>query len=138
MTDAPAQSASGDFDLSGWPVARYRMPERVPDADAEVRVAEFDALLARNERFVLVFHGPEMPKDSPRFMRAYKTWFSATKETQKRLCAGAIRVEPDAERRKSFTMKVLSLMNKVFMPYPYTVVGSDAQAQAQAKAWLAA
>lgn len=137
MTEAPDRSASDDFDLSRWPVARYRMPARVPDSEVEARIAEFEALLARNERFVLVFHGPEMPKDSSRFMKAYRAWFNANKEAQKRLCAGAVRVEPDPGRRKSFTVKALSMMNKLFLPYPYTVVGSDAEAQAQAMTWLA-
>ncbi|MBE7199309.1 MAG: hypothetical protein INR70_16125 [Parafilimonas terrae] len=138
MTESAPRSASGDFDLSRWPVARYRMPEHVPDAEIEARLAEFDALLARGERFVLVFHGPEMPKDSKRFMTAYRAWFVANKEAQKRLCAGAVRVEPDAKRRQSFAGKALALMNRVFLPYPYTVVGSDVEAEAQAKTWLAA
>jgi hypothetical protein len=55
MSDSATRSASGDLDLSRWPVARYRMPERVLDAEAETRIAEFDALIARGERFVLVF-----------------------------------------------------------------------------------
>ncbi|WP_018262961.1 hypothetical protein [Methylobacterium sp. WSM2598] len=138
MTDFGTPPASGDFDLSRWPVARYRMPDRVPDAEAEARVAEFDALLARDERFVLDFHGPEMPKDSSRFMKAYRAWFKARKDAQKRLCAGAVRVEPDAARRGSFAVKAMSLMNKAFLPYPYRVVASDAEADAQARAWLAA
>ncbi|MET0428310.1 MAG: hypothetical protein ABW026_07400 [Microvirga sp.] len=55
MSDSATRSAPGDLDLSRWPVARYRMPERVLDAEAETRIAEFDALIARGERFVLVF-----------------------------------------------------------------------------------
>ena len=137
MTADPARSALSYFDLSGWPLARCQVPERVPDTEVEARIAAFDAILARNERFVLIFHGAEMPKDSPRFMRAYKAWFNATKATQKRLCAGAVRVEPDADRRKSMALEALSLMNKVFLPYPYAVVASDAEAQAQARMWLA-
>lgn len=129
---------SGDFDLSNWPLARYRMPEHVPDAEAEARVREFDALLARGERFVLIISGPEMPKDSSRFMKAYKAWFNANKEVQRHLCAGAVRVEPDRGRQKSLALKALSLMNKVFLPYPFTVVGSTAEAEARAKAWLVA
>lgn len=138
MTDPATRSASGDFDFSNWPIARYRMPDHVPDAEAEARVAEFDALIARGERFVVIFHGPEMPKDSSRFLKAYKAWFNANKASQKHLCAGAVRVEPDAARRRSFMVKALAMMNKVFLPYPYKVAASEAEAQAQAKAWLAA
>lgn len=136
MSNPASISPSGDFDLSGWPIARYRMPEHVPDGEADARVAEFNALIGRGERFVLVFHGPEMPKNSSRFMKAYRAWFNANKDAQKRLCAGAVRVEPDADRRKSFTVKALSLMNKVFLPYPYKVVASDQDALAQARLWL--
>lgn len=136
MTDKPARSTPGNFDLSGWPVARYRMPAHVPDAETEAHIGELDALLARNERFVLVFHGPAMPEDSPVFMRAYKAWYNATKETQKRLCAGAVRVEPDAGRRQSLAVKALSLMSKMFLPYPYAVVASDAEALDHARIWL--
>lgn len=64
MSNPASISPSGDFDLSGWPIARYRMPEHVPDGEADARVAEFNALIGRGERFVLVFHGPEMPKNS--------------------------------------------------------------------------
>ncbi len=47
-------------------------------------------------------------------MRAYKAWFQRDQgNTRKRLCAGAVRVEPDADRRKSMALKALSLMNKV-------------------------
>ncbi|ABD88575.1 hypothetical protein [Rhodopseudomonas palustris] len=125
-----------NFDLSSWPIARYQMPAHVPDDMAQASIAEFDALLARNQRFVLVFHGPEMPKDSKHFMKLYRDWFKRTRATQQRLCAGGIRIEPDARRRTSFAVKALSLANKVFLPYPYRVVANDSDALTQARAWL--
>lgn len=68
-------------------------------------------------------------------MKAYRAWFNANKDAQKRLCAGAVRVEPDADRRKSFTVKALSLMNKVFLPIP-TRSSPAIRTLAQARLWL--
>ncbi|MBT3069784.1 hypothetical protein KKP04_02740 [Rhodomicrobium sp. Az07] len=125
-----------NFDHSSWPIARYRMPDRVPDDLAQESIAEFDALLARNERFVLIMHGPDMPQNSKLFLRLYREWFKRNRAAQQRLCAGAVRVEPDDRRRASLTVKAISLLNKAFLPYPYRVVANNSAAVTQAQAWL--
>ena len=94
-----------NFDLSGWPVVRYRMPDHVPDDQAEAQIAEFQAILARNERFAMIFWGPLKPAKSKHFMRLYGAWFKKNREAQSRLCAGAVRVEPDEQRRRSFALR---------------------------------
>jgi hypothetical protein len=131
-------ASTSNFDLSGWPVVRYRMPDHVPDDQAEAQIAEFQAILARNERFAMIFWGPLKPAKSKHFMRLYGAWFKKNKEAQTRLCAGAVRLEPDEQRRRSFALRALAYANNVFMPYPYKVVGSDAEALQQAREWLAA
>ena len=45
------------IDSSSWPVVRWTMPARIPDEDAERVLAEFDALLRRGERFVVIQAG---------------------------------------------------------------------------------
>ncbi len=61
MTADPARSALSYFDLSRLapgPAAKCR--SGCPIRRLKPRIAAFDAILARNERFVLIFHGAEM------------------------------------------------------------------------------
>ncbi|MCV9940306.1 hypothetical protein OIU35_28460 [Boseaceae bacterium BT-24-1] len=62
------------IDASAWPVVRWTMPVVIPDAQAQALLVEFDGLLMRGERFVLIFDGVERPEQSSRFNRLYKGW----------------------------------------------------------------
>ena len=130
-------SAHDHLDISTWPIAKYRMPDQVADDQAEQHVAAFEALLARNERFALVFHGPEMPRDSKHFLKLYSAWFKRTRALQKKLCAGAIRVEPDERKRRSFLRKAFAYANGLIIPYPYRIVATVDEAETLARQWLA-
>jgi hypothetical protein len=129
-------TAASDLDLSHWPIVRYRMPEHVPDDLAAEKMMEFESLIARNERYALIFEGPQLPTDSKHFMKLYGDWAKRTWELQAHLCVGSVRVEPDEERRASFASKASADAGR--LPYPYIVVASFEEAEAQAQIWLRA
>lgn len=125
-------------DTSAWPIVTYEMPERVADDQAQAHIDAMQAVLDRKEPFVLVFHGTEYPKDSKLFMSRYRKWGMATRDQQKAYCKGAVRIEPDENKRKSFFKKALTYLTSQAMVYPYKVVASMAEAQQQADNWLEA
>lgn len=124
------------IDSSSWPVVRWTMPARIPDEDAERVLAEFDALLRRGERFVVVFDGAERPEQSPQFLRLYKDWYRQRRKELGRWVAGAVRIEPDEAKRKAVLGKLMNAALAAFMPYPFRVFASDAEARPQLDQWL--
>ena len=124
------------IDSSSWPVVRWTMPARIPDEDAGRVLAEFDALLQRGERFVVVFDGAERPEQSPLFLRLYKDWYRQRRKELGRWFAGAVRIEPDEARRKAVLGKLMNAALAAFMPYPFRVFASDAEARPQLDQWL--
>lgn len=126
------------LDLSAWPVVSYEMPDQVPDAEAQNHIDAMQAVLAKKEKFVLIFHGVEYPKESKLFYKLYKAWGKETKDQQKEFCLGAVRVEPDEKKRKSLLKMALTFLTSQAVPYPYKVVASFDEAKSQAQRWLAA
>jgi hypothetical protein len=126
------------IDTSSWPVVRWTMPAVIPDEEADDLLAAFDALIARSERFVLIFDGVERPEQSSRFNRLYKDWSKRRRRDLGRLVAGAVRVEPEEAKRKALLGKLLNAALTAFIPYPFKVVGSEAEAQQTARDWLRA
>ncbi|WP_437729161.1 hypothetical protein [Sorangium sp. So ce861] len=124
------------IDMSRWPIVHYEMPEHVPDDEAPRHVDVFNGVLERNEPFVLIFSGAEMPSKSMRFLRLYDAWSKRNFAAQKRLCRGAVRVEPDAGKRSSLWRKALLYVTSSRSPYPYRIVATVEEAQSQARAWL--
>ncbi|CAM5771967.1 hypothetical protein [Bosea minatitlanensis] len=118
------------IDSSSWPVVRWTMPARIPDAEAERVVAECDALLRRGERFALVFDGAERPEQSPRFAGLYKAWSRERRRQLGRWVAGAARIEPDAARREAVLGRLMNAALAAFMPYPFRVAASEEAALA--------
>ena len=124
------------IDASSWPIVRWTTPETIPDEQAASLLAEFDRLLAKGERFVLIFDGVERPERSAAFNRLYKDWFKARRHELGRLVMGAVRVEPSEARRKAVMGKLMNAALAAFMPYPFKVVGSESAARAAAAQWL--
>ncbi|AZO77689.1 MULTISPECIES: hypothetical protein [unclassified Bosea (in: a-proteobacteria)] len=124
------------IDASSWPVVRWTMPPVILDDEADDLLAAFDALLARGERFVLIFDGVERPEQSSRFNRLYKDWSKRRRRDLGRLVAGAVRVEPDEAKRMALLGKLLNVAMAAFIPYPFKVVGSEVEAQRLASDWL--
>ncbi len=128
--------SSAFIDTAAWPLVHYVMPEKVADGDAEAHMKALDAVLNRNEPFVLIFSGAEIPRDSSLFLSLYRQWGKRTLEQQKRFCRGAVRVEPDAAKRKSLWRKALRYVASKRAPYPYVVVATETEAEIQARKWL--
>jgi hypothetical protein len=114
------------------------MPSEVADADAHDHLDQLKALYAREEAFVLVMEGVELPRHSPGFMKAYAEWSMTTLDQQARYCLGAVRIEPDASLRQAYGERAAQAMKAGVQPYPYVIVDSESAAQAQALAWLGA
>ncbi len=124
------------IDISQWPLVYYIMPEEVPDEEAEHHIAVLQEVLERQQPFVLIFSGVELPRNSAHFFRLYKEWGKRTREQQRRYCNGAVRVEPDVAKRKSMWRKALRYLTTRSIPYPYTVVSTPEEAEQQARSWL--
>jgi hypothetical protein len=124
------------IDSSHWPLVHYVMPERVSDEDAPEHVAALNAVLTREQPFVLIFSGVEQPKDSAEFMRLMRKWSVETRAEQQRWCKGAVRVEPDESRRRSLWRKALRYVQSRAAPYPYKVVATHDEALDLAARWL--
>jgi len=124
------------IDTQAWPLVHYVMPEQVDDQHAEQHIAALQAVLDRQQPFVLIFSGVELPKNSAGFFRRYKEWGKRTRDAQQRWCRGAVRVEPDAAKRRSFWRNALRYLTSRTIPYPYKVVASHHEAEQQARLWL--
>jgi hypothetical protein len=124
------------IDSSSWPVVRWTMPACIPDEDAERVLSEFDALLRRGERFVVIFDGAERPEQSPRFLKLYKVWYGERRKELGRWVAGAVRIEPDEARRKAALGKLMNAALAAFMPYPFRVAASEEAALPLISQWL--
>lgn len=130
-------SAISRIDLSAWPIVHFHMPERVEDGDADAQLAEFETLLARGERFVLLTSGPMMPAKSKHFMKLYGAWSKRSRDLMGRLCAGSVRLEPDPQKRGAFVALVMTFIARTTVPYPVAVAASMEEAMGQARQWLA-
>ncbi len=124
------------IDATCWPLVYYRMPEEIPDTEAERHMQAMEAVLERRQPFVLIFSGVELPKNSAKFFRLYKAWNRLNYEQQKTWCRGAIRIEPDAAKRHSLWRKALRYLASRRIPYPYKIVASPTEADTQARCWL--
>lgn len=126
---------NGSIDAACWPLVVLRMPNHVPDEDADELLVRIQALYGRNEPFALLLEGAELPRHSPRLMNAYAKWSRDNHALQQRYCVGAVRIEADETRRREYLAK-MDGGAAARMPYPYRVVATRAQAEAQARAWL--
>ena len=124
-------------DTRTWPIVRLTMPEQVPDAEAEAHVEQLQTVYALEEPFVLFMAGAELPRHSPVFMQAYGSWAMASMEVQRRLCRGAVRIEPDAGLRKAYRDRAAAAAKANPQPYPYAIVAAEADAAELAGRWLA-
>lgn len=124
------------IDASAFPIVRWTTPKTISDDEAREAFSAFNALLGRGPRFVVIFEGEERPEGSKTFMRDYKTWFKSRRTALKARVAGAVRIEPDPERRSSLLRQVMNIAMLAFMPYPFRIAADEAEAQEHARNWL--
>ncbi|PNU02271.1 hypothetical protein [Novosphingobium guangzhouense] len=124
-------------DTRSWPIVRLTMPEQVPDAEAQAHVEQLQAVYALDEPFVLFMAGAELPRHSPAFMQAYGAWAMASMDVQRRLCRGAVRIEPDAGLRAAYRERAAAAARANPQPYAYAIVADEVEAAELAGRWLA-
>ena len=110
------------FDLAAFPLARIRMPES-GTADYGARwVAEFDAILARETRFVLFSVGP-VPEDEAHEDRKMRTlWMKRRRGELGRLCLAHLHVEPDSARHEAMQDRTAKM---AAFPYPLELFADE-------------
>ncbi|WP_226993657.1 hypothetical protein [Burkholderia plantarii] len=133
----PGGAMTDFIDTRLWPIVQLHMPAQVDDASADERLAQFQAVHTRGERFVFLLDGEELPRHSPRFMSAYTQWTHEHVELL-RNCAGAIRIEPDPRQRGVHEEKARIWNASDQAPYPFLVAASREDALARARALLSA
>lgn len=124
-------------DTRTWPIVRLTMPDHVPDAEAEAHVEQLQAVYALEEPFVLIMAGAELPRHSPAFMQAYGAWAMTSMEVQRRLCRGAVRIEPDEQLRAAYRERAAAAARAHPQPYAYAIVADETEASELAGRWLA-
>lgn len=125
------------IDMRHWPLVGLHMPEQVADERAGDMIAQLESLYARAEPFVLLLEGVEFPRQSGRFMTTYAQWSRDRFVDQQRYCLGALRIETDETLRREYLRKAEAWNASGRAPYPYRVVATRAEAETQARAWLA-
>lgn len=124
-------------DMRHWPLVGLHMPAQVADGRVGDMIEQLESLYARAEPFVLLLEGVELPRQSARFMTTYAQWSRERFGEQQRYCLGALRVETDETLRREYLRKAEAWNASGRAPYPYRVVATRAEAEAQARAWLA-
>ena len=111
------------FDLSAFPLVRLPMPDPGIVGTGERWAAEFDAVLAKGERFVLLSIGP-IPEDESHDDRKARTlWLKRRRAELGRLCLAHLHVEHDPDRRAMIQDRAAKTAGA--FPYPLTVFASE-------------
>lgn len=111
------------FDLSAFPLVRLPMPEPGIEGYGERWAAEFDAILARGERFVLLSVGPMPESEAHDDRRARTLWLKRRRGDLGRLCLAHLHVERDPDRRAMMEERAAKMAG-VF-PYALGMFGSE-------------
>lgn len=111
------------FDLSAFPLVRLPMLEPGIAGTGERWAAEFDAVLARGERFVLLSIGPIREDEAHDDRKARALWLKRRRAELGRLCLAHLHVEQDPDRRAMMQDRAAKMGNA--FPYPLTVFASE-------------
>ncbi len=125
----------GFIDARHWPLVSLHMPEQVVEEQTSGLIAQLESLYARAEPFVLLMDGVELPQHSGHFMAAYAQWSRDSFAKQQRYCLGAVRIEADEALRREYVRKAEAWNASGRAPYPYRIVATREEAEAQARAW---
>jgi|GEM_PF-2549067 len=118
------------FDLSAFPLVRLPMPEPGIAGYGERWAAEFDAVLARTERFVLFSIGP-IPDEAHDDRKARTLWLKRRRAELGRLCLAHLHVERDPDRRAMMQDRA----EKMAGAFPYALALFDSEDAALERAW---
>lgn len=135
QTTTPRPDAAGSlpplFDLAAFPLVRLPMPDPRITGYGERWAAEFDAILAREERFVLLSVGP-IPEDEAHDDRKARTlWLKRRRADLGRLCLAHLHVERDPDRRAMMEERAARMAGV----FPYALGMFDSEDAALDRAW---
>lgn len=129
QTATPRPDAAGSlpplFDLSAFPLVRLPMPEPGITDYGERWVAEFDAILARETRFVMLTIGPMPEREAHDDRKARTLWLKRRRADLGRLCLSHLHVEPDPLRRAAMQATVLTAKMAAVFPYALALFADE-------------
>ncbi|WP_395674890.1 hypothetical protein [Inquilinus sp.] len=134
-TATPRPDAAGPllplFDLASFPLVRLPILAPGVTGYGERWAAEFDAILAREERFVLLSVGP-MPEGEAHDDRKARTlWLKRRRGDLGRLCLAHLHVERDPDRRAMMEQGAAKMAGV----FPYALGMFDSEDAALGRAW---
>jgi len=113
------------FDLSAFPLVRLPMPEPGMEGYGDRWVAEFDLILARESRFVMLSIGPMPEREAHDDRKARMLWLKRRRGDLGRLCLAHLHVEPDPLRRAAMQATVLTAKMAAAFPYPLALFADE-------------
>lgn len=113
------------FDLSAFPLVRLPMPEPGAAGYGDRWVAEFDMILARESRFVMLSIGPMPEREAHDDRKARTLWLKRRRGDLGRLCLAHLHVEPDPLRRAAMQATVLTAKMAAAFPYPLALFAEE-------------
>ena len=119
------------FDLSAFPLVRLPMPEPGIVGYGERWTAEFDAILARGERFVLLSVRPIPEDEAHDDRKARALWLKRRRADLGRLCLAHLHVEHDPDRRAMMEERAAKMAGA----FPYALGMFDSEDAALDRAW---
>jgi hypothetical protein len=119
------------FDLSAFPLVRLPMPEPGIAGYGERWVAEFDAVLAREERFILLSIGPISEDEAHDDRKARMLWLKRRRAELGRFCLAHLHVERDPDRRAMMQERA----EKTAGAFPYALALFADEDAALERAW---
>lgn len=130
ITKLQPEVASPLFDLGAFPLVRLPMPKPGIAGYGERWMAEFDAILARGERFVLFSVGP-IPDEAHDDRKARTLWLKRRRAELGRLCLAHLHVERDPAQRAVMQERA----EKMAGAFPYALALFDSEDAALERAW---
>lgn len=119
------------FDLSAFPLVRLPLPEPGIVGYGERWAAEFDAILERSERFVLLSIGPMPDHEAQEDRKARTLWLKRRRADLGRFCLAHLHVEHDPERRAAMQERAARMAGA----FPYPLALFDREDAALDRAW---
>ncbi|WP_296223994.1 hypothetical protein [Ralstonia sp. UBA689] len=117
------------YDVSAWPIVMLRSGAQAPGYAAQW-VREMNALLARNEPFVML-HGVQGEDEAHEDRRVRAVWLRENKSALAAQCRVLVHVEPDPERRRAVRAQAAIAVQAFKVPMEVVASFEEALAAAQ-------
>jgi hypothetical protein len=111
------------FNLDAFPLVRIPVPDAPGYGDRWG--IEFDAILARETRFILLSIGPMAADEAHEDRKARTLWLKRRRKDLGRLCLAHLHVETDPVRRAAMQAMFLTAKMAAAFPYPVSLFGDE-------------